>query len=83
MQDHRRQSLAQACCPPTPRFSGENLDRNLALVDKLRGVADELRVSVAQAAIAWVASRGADIVPPVGARTRSRLAEASARPIWP
>jgi aryl-alcohol dehydrogenase-like predicted oxidoreductase len=60
----------------TPRFSGDNLDRNLALVEKLRGVADELKVSVAQAAIAWVVSRGSDIVPLIGARTRTRLAEA-------
>ena len=59
----------------SPRFSGENLDRNLALVEALRGVADELGVTVAQAAIAWVASRGDDIVPLVGARTRTRLAE--------
>lgn len=59
----------------SPRFSGENLDRNLALVETLRGVADELGVTVAQAAIAWVASRGDDIVPLVGARTRTRLAE--------
>ena len=42
----------------------------------MRGVADELGVSVAQAAIAWAASRGPDVVPLVGARTRSRLAEA-------
>jgi aryl-alcohol dehydrogenase-like predicted oxidoreductase len=60
----------------SPRFSGENLDRNLALVETLRGVADELDVTVAQAAIAWVASRGADIVPLIGARTRIRLTEA-------
>jgi aryl-alcohol dehydrogenase-like predicted oxidoreductase len=60
----------------SPRFSGDNLDRNLALVETLRGVADELGVSVAQAAIAWVASRGTDVVPLVGARTRTRLAEA-------
>lgn len=60
----------------SPRFSGENLDRNLTLVETLRGVADELGVTVAQAAIAWVASRGDDdIVPLVGARTRTRLAE--------
>ena len=59
----------------SPRFSGENLDRNLALVETLRGVADELGLTVAQAAIAWVASRGDDIVPLVGARTRTRLAE--------
>ncbi|MGH3966573.1 MAG: aldo/keto reductase, partial [Mycobacterium sp.] len=59
-----------------PRFAEANLDRNLALVETLRGVADELEVSVAQAAIAWVASRGADIVPLIGARTRTRLTEA-------
>ncbi|MBU8809750.1 aldo/keto reductase [Mycolicibacterium goodii] len=59
-----------------PRFSGAHLDRNLALVDALRRVADDLRVSVAQAAIAWVASRGDDIVPLIGARTRTRLSEA-------
>ncbi|HEX2286504.1 MAG TPA: aldo/keto reductase, partial [Mycobacterium sp.] len=60
----------------SPRFSGDNLERNLALVEALRAVADELGVSVAQAAIAWVASRGTDIVPLIGARTRTRLAEA-------
>ena len=59
----------------SPRFSGENLDRNLALVETLRGVADELGVTVAQAAIAWVASRGDDIVPLVGARTSARVAQ--------
>lgn len=60
----------------SPRFSAGNLDHNLALVETLRGVADELGVTVAQAAIAWVASRGTDVVPLIGARTRTRLAEA-------
>jgi aryl-alcohol dehydrogenase-like predicted oxidoreductase len=59
----------------SPRFSGDNLDRNLALVEALRGVASDAGITVAQAAIAWVASRGDDIVPVVGARTRERLAE--------
>lgn len=59
----------------TPRFSGDNLDRNLALVEALRSVADELGITVAQAAIAWVGSRGDDIVPLVGAKTRTRLTE--------
>jgi len=59
-----------------PRFTGENLDRNLALVDALRGLAIEKSVTVAQLAIAWALSRGADIVPLVGARTRERLREA-------
>lgn len=60
----------------SPRFSGENLDRNLSLVDALRGIAAEKGVSVAQAAIGWVLSRGEDIVPLIGARKRDRLAEA-------
>jgi aryl-alcohol dehydrogenase-like predicted oxidoreductase len=59
-----------------PRFTGENLERNLALVDTLRAVADPKGASVAQLAIAWVLSRGDDVVPLVGARRRDRLAEA-------
>jgi aryl-alcohol dehydrogenase-like predicted oxidoreductase len=59
-----------------PRFQGENLERNLELVDALAAVADGLRASVAQVAIAWVLSRGEDIVPLIGARTRERLSEA-------
>ncbi|MFI0905390.1 aldo/keto reductase [Streptomyces sioyaensis] len=60
----------------SPRFQGENLDRNLDLVDALRKIAEQKGVSVAQTAIAWVLSRGEDIVPLVGARRRDRLAEA-------
>jgi aryl-alcohol dehydrogenase-like predicted oxidoreductase len=59
-----------------PRFSGANLDRNLALVDALRLVADAKDATVAQIAIAWVLHRGEDIVALVGARGRDRLAEA-------
>ncbi|MEZ4515760.1 MAG: aldo/keto reductase [Chloroflexota bacterium] len=58
-----------------PRFTGENLERNLALVEALRGVAQEQNATVAQIAIAWVLSRGQDIVPLIGARRRERLAE--------
>jgi aryl-alcohol dehydrogenase-like predicted oxidoreductase len=60
----------------SPRFQGENLEANLALVERLRELAQELGVSVAQLAIAWVAAQGADIVPLVGARRRDRLQEA-------
>jgi aryl-alcohol dehydrogenase-like predicted oxidoreductase len=60
----------------TPRFQGENVDRNLALVEALRAVAAAKGASVAQLAIAWVAAQGQDIVPLVGARRRDRLAEA-------
>jgi aryl-alcohol dehydrogenase-like predicted oxidoreductase len=59
-----------------PRFTGENLDRNLALVEALRAVADAKDATVAQVAIGWVLSRGEDVVPLVGARRRDRLAEA-------
>jgi pyridoxine 4-dehydrogenase len=59
-----------------PRFSGENLERNLGLVHALRAVAEDKGATVAQIAIAWGLSRGADIVPLVGARTGERLAEA-------
>ncbi|ODN70758.1 aldo/keto reductase [Methylobrevis pamukkalensis] len=59
-----------------PRFQGANLDANLALVEALRQVAEGRGITVAQAAIAWVASRGDDILPLVGARRRDRLAEA-------
>ena len=59
-----------------PRFQGENVDRNLALVEALRVVAAAKGASVAQLAIAWVAAQGRDIVPLVGARRRDRLAEA-------
>jgi aryl-alcohol dehydrogenase-like predicted oxidoreductase len=60
----------------SPRFSDQNVDRNLALVEALRAVADAKGATVAQLAIAWVLSRGDDIVPLVGARRRDRLAEA-------
>jgi aryl-alcohol dehydrogenase-like predicted oxidoreductase len=58
-----------------PRFTAENLDRNLALVEALREIAEAKEATVAQFAIAWALSRGADVVPLVGARTRERLAE--------
>jgi len=60
----------------SPRFQGGNLDANLALVERLRALAQEKGASVAQLAIAWVAAQGADIVPLVGARRRDRLQEA-------
>ncbi|NEB80082.1 aldo/keto reductase [Streptomyces sp. SID14478] len=59
----------------SPRFQGENLQHNLDLVERLRKIAEQKGASVAQIAIAWVAARGEDIVPLVGARTRERLNE--------
>ncbi|MEU6080896.1 aldo/keto reductase [Streptomyces sp. NPDC047108] len=60
----------------SPRFSGDNLDRNLDLVEALRKIAEDRGATVAQAAIAWVLAQGPDIVPLVGARRRDRLTEA-------
>jgi aryl-alcohol dehydrogenase-like predicted oxidoreductase len=60
----------------SPRFQGENVRRNLELVESLRELASSKGVTVAQLAIAWVAAQGEDIVPLVGARQRSRLSEA-------
>ncbi len=56
-----------------PRFSPGNLAANLALVDALGQVAADIGATVAEVAIAWVASRGPDIVPVVGARTPAQL----------
>ncbi|MGQ4430271.1 aldo/keto reductase [Streptomyces sp. SAS_260] len=70
-----RQLGAQDFRAFSPRFQGDNLRRNLELVEALRKIADEKGVTVAQIAIAWVLSRGTDIVPLVGARTRERLSE--------
>jgi aryl-alcohol dehydrogenase-like predicted oxidoreductase len=56
-----------------PRFQGENLERNLELVDALRRVADAKEATVGQIAIAWVLQRGNDIVPLVGSRTPEQL----------
>ena len=71
-----RQLAASDFRTRAPRFQGENLERNLELVDALRRVAEEKQASVAQIVIAWVLSRGEDIVPVIGARTRDRLHEA-------
>jgi aryl-alcohol dehydrogenase-like predicted oxidoreductase len=60
----------------SPRFQESNIDANLALVEALRRVAVDKKVSVAQIAIAWVAQQGRDITPLIGARRRDRLSEA-------
>jgi aryl-alcohol dehydrogenase-like predicted oxidoreductase len=65
-----------------PRFSGENHARNLELLASLEEIAARKGggevggVTAAQLAIAWVASRGEDIVPLIGTKRRDRLAEA-------
>ena len=59
----------------TPRFEGENLERNRVLADALSVLASERGVTAAQLALAWVLSRGEDIVPIPGTRCRAHLEE--------
>jgi aryl-alcohol dehydrogenase-like predicted oxidoreductase len=58
-----------------PRFTGENLDNNLEVAQRLAVLANERGVTPAQLAIAWVLAQGEDIVPLVGARRVDRLEE--------
>ena len=59
-----------------PRFQHENFQRNQQLIESLRSIAASKGCSLAQLALAWVLSRGEDIIPLVGARTTERLTEA-------
>jgi len=59
----------------SPRFMAGNLERNLALVEALRAVAEPRGMTLAQACIAWVLAKGDDIIPVIGARQRVRLTE--------
>jgi aryl-alcohol dehydrogenase-like predicted oxidoreductase len=56
-----------------PRFTGQRLERNLAALERLRALADRLGASLAQLALAWVLSRGDDVVPIPGTKRRSWL----------
>jgi aryl-alcohol dehydrogenase-like predicted oxidoreductase len=59
-----------------PRFHGENLRRNLALLAAVEKIAGEIGATPAQLAFAWALSRGPDIIPLIGTKRRDRLAEA-------
>jgi len=58
-----------------PRFTGENRERNSRLIEALQRVAAEKGASATQLAIAWVLAKSPTIVPVIGARTRTQLAE--------
>jgi aryl-alcohol dehydrogenase-like predicted oxidoreductase len=58
-----------------PRFSRENFPKNLALVESLQAIARDKGCTTAQLALAWVLSRGGDIVALIGARRRGQLHE--------
>jgi aryl-alcohol dehydrogenase-like predicted oxidoreductase len=59
-----------------PRFTGENAKRNARLAEALAAFAREKGVTPVQLAVAWVLSRAEDIVPLIGARTRTQLHDA-------
>jgi aryl-alcohol dehydrogenase-like predicted oxidoreductase len=61
-----------------PRFQEENLRQNLALVEEVEALAAEKGVTPSQLALAWVLSRGDDIVPIPGTKRRSYLEENAA-----
>jgi aryl-alcohol dehydrogenase-like predicted oxidoreductase len=61
-----------------PRFSGENLDRNRRLADAVRELAEKKGCTPAQLALAWVLSRGGDVVPIPGTKRRSYLEQNAA-----
>ncbi len=58
-----------------PRFTVEARQANLALVDRVRAVADRTHVTVGQVALAWLLAQGPSIVPIPGARRLARLEE--------
>ena len=62
----------------SPRFQGENFQRNLDLVTKISELAADKAVTPAQLALAWVLSQGEDIVPIPGTKRRARLEENAA-----
>jgi aryl-alcohol dehydrogenase-like predicted oxidoreductase len=58
-----------------PRFQQGNVEQNMRLVEALRQIGDEKGATPAQLALAWVRSRGNDILPVIGARRREQLEE--------
>ncbi len=58
-----------------PRFQGENFERNLRLVERVREIATEKRCTPSQLALAWLLARGPDVVPIPGTKQRKYLEE--------
>ncbi len=57
----------------SPRFQGENFDRNLAVVEKVRQLAQGKGVTPSQLVLAWVLAQGDDVVPIPGTKSRHHL----------
>lgn len=58
-----------------PRFSAENLPRNLRQLEKLEALADELGVTTGQLALAWLRAKGEDVIPIPGSRSIAHMRE--------
>jgi aryl-alcohol dehydrogenase-like predicted oxidoreductase len=65
-KDYRRSS---------PRFQGENFEKNLRLVERIREIAAEKGAKASQLALAWVLAQGKDVAPIPGTTTRAHLEE--------
>jgi aryl-alcohol dehydrogenase-like predicted oxidoreductase len=61
-----------------PRFSGDNLELNRRLVERVKAVSERKGVTPAQLALAWVLSRGDDVVPIPGTKRRTYLEQNAA-----
>jgi aryl-alcohol dehydrogenase-like predicted oxidoreductase len=61
-----------------PRFTGENFQRNLRIVDEVKAVADEAGATPAQVALAWLLAQGDDIAPIPGTKRVARVEENTA-----
>jgi len=59
----------------SPRFQGENFEKNLELVDRVNDIASEKGVAPSQLALAWLLHQGEDIVPIPGTKRREYLEE--------
>jgi aryl-alcohol dehydrogenase-like predicted oxidoreductase len=59
----------------SPRFQGENFNKNLQLVERVKEIAAEKGVTPGQLAIAWLLAQGDDIVPIPGTKRRAYLEE--------
>jgi aryl-alcohol dehydrogenase-like predicted oxidoreductase len=61
-----------------PRFAGENIEKNEALVERVRAIAERKGVTPGQLALAWLLAKGEDIVPIPGTKRRKYLEENAA-----
>ena len=62
----------------SPRFAGENFEKNLAVVDAVKALADERGVTASQLALAWVLAQGEHVVPIPGTKRVKYLEENAA-----